>query len=180
MESLEVFSIYVHEDSQVPVIYRDLKPNNILLGEQMDPKISNFRTACLIHADQTSRDGRVVGTYGYMPIEYVKHGHSSIKSDVFSYGVILLEIICGDIVCGFSDDKKEESLLIYVWRKWCDGTTLDMVDEVLPNINNHVKQIKRCIEIGLLCVQEDPRQRPNMSTVVLMLNSDTIDIRGVH
>ncbi|KAK9706525.1 hypothetical protein RND81_07G132200 [Saponaria officinalis] len=117
-----------------------------------------------------------MGTYGYMPIEYVRHGNSSIKSDIFSYGVILLEIITGYVICGFSDEDTEENLLTYTWRNWCEGTTMDIVDEALPSTKNHINQIKRCIKIGLLCAQEDPRQRPNMSTVLLMLNNDTIDI----
>ncbi|KAK9706529.1 hypothetical protein RND81_07G132600 [Saponaria officinalis] len=168
--------LYLHEDSQVRVIHRDIKPSNIILGVHMDPKISNFKTASLIHGTQSRGDNKVMGTYGYMPIEYVRHGNSSIKSDIFSYGVILLEIITGYVICGFSDEDTEENLLTYTWRNWCEGTTMDIVDEALPSTKNHINQIKRCIKIGLLCAQEDPRQRPNMSTVLLMLNNDTIDI----
>ncbi|KAK9706502.1 hypothetical protein RND81_07G130200 [Saponaria officinalis] len=168
--------LYLHEDSQVRVIHRDLKPSNILLDVQMNPKISNFKTARLIHGGQTEGDTRVVGTYGYMPLEYVQQGYSSIKSDIFSYGVILLEIVTGYMISGFSDGNAEENLLTYTWRKWCDNTTLDMVDKALDDIERHEKEIKRCIKIGLLCVQEDQRHRPTMSNVVLMLNSDTVDV----
>ncbi|KAK9706527.1 hypothetical protein RND81_07G132400 [Saponaria officinalis] len=168
--------LYLHEDSQVRVIHRDLKPSNILLDEQMNPKISNFKTARLIHGGQTEEDTRVVGTYGYMPLEYVQQGYSSIKSDIFSYGVILLEIVTGYMVSGFSDGDAEENLLTYAWRKWCDDTTLDIVDEALDDVERHEKEIKRYIKIGLLCVQEDQRHRPTMSNVVLMLNSDTVDV----
>ncbi|XP_074270066.1 cysteine-rich receptor-like protein kinase 7 isoform X2 [Silene latifolia] len=168
--------LYLHEDSQVRVIHRDLKPSNILLDVQMDPKISNFRTASLVRADQTKADSRVAGTYGYMPVEYVQHGHSSTKSDIFSFGVILLEIISGYIISRFSDGENEENLLTYAWRNWNDGSVLDVVDQTLSDIERHVNQIQRCIKIALLCVEEDPRHRPSMSTVVFMLNSDTVDI----
>ncbi|KAH9614773.1 hypothetical protein KSS87_003657 [Heliosperma pusillum] len=113
--------LYLHEDSQVRVIYRDLKPSNILLGDQMDSKISNFRTASLNRADQTRPDTReVVGTYGYMPTEYVRDGYFSIKSDIFSYGVMVLEIITGHLINGFSNGEKEESLLtcVSLFFKW--------------------------------------------------------------
>ncbi|KAK9706505.1 hypothetical protein RND81_07G130500 [Saponaria officinalis] len=168
--------LYLHEDSQVRVIHRDLKPSNILLDEQMNPKISNFKTARLIHGGQNEEDTRVVGTYGYMPLEYVQQGYSSIKSDIFSYGVILLEVVTGYMISGFSDGDAEENLLTYALKKWCDDTTLDMVDEALDDVERHEKEIKRCIKIGLLCVQEDQRHRPTMSNVVLMLNSDTVDV----
>ncbi|KAK9706494.1 hypothetical protein RND81_07G129600 [Saponaria officinalis] len=168
--------LYLHEDSQVRVIHRDLKPSNILLDVQMNPKISNFKTARLIHGGQTEGDTRVVGTYGYMPLEYVQQGYSSIKSDIFSYGVILLEVVTRYMISGISNGDAEKNLLTYAWRKWCDDTILDMVDEALDDIERHEKQIKICIKIGLLCVQEDQRHRPTMSNVVLMLNSDTLDV----
>ncbi|KAL9243537.1 hypothetical protein vseg_017412 [Gypsophila vaccaria] len=169
--------LYLHEDSQVRVIHRDLKPSNIFLDTQMNPKISNFKTASLIQGAQTtSEDTKVVGTYGYMPLEYVRHGHSSIMSDIFSYGVILLEIITGYTISGFSNEDTEESLLTYAWGKWSNNTTLEIVDDALQDVERHVEQIKRCIKISLLCVQEDRRHRPMMSTVGLMLNSDTVDV----
>uniref|UniRef100_A0A803LKV9 non-specific serine/threonine protein kinase n=1 Tax=Chenopodium quinoa TaxID=63459 RepID=A0A803LKV9_CHEQI len=167
--------LYLHEDSQVTVIHRDLKPSNILLDLAMNPKISNFSKASVVHADQTRGDSTtVLGTYGYMPPEYVKLGHFSVKSDVFSFGVLLLEIISGKLISEFSDGGRGESLPSFAWRKWVEGKAVEAVDQSLPQLQREMTQILKCIKIALLCVQENPTSRPNMSTVVFMLNSNIV------
>ncbi|KAI4371677.1 hypothetical protein MLD38_010004 [Melastoma candidum] len=164
--------LYLHKESSLRIIHRDLKVSNILLDDKMNPKISDFGLAKMFEGTQDLvNTRRIVGTLGYMSPEYAMGGAFSEKSDVYSFGVLVMEIVSGrknNDICLLEDCV---NLLSYAWELWCQGRGLDLVDDQLCKFST--AEAMRCIQVSLLCVQDQATDRPDMATVVFMLSGES-------
>ncbi|RLN34154.1 putative receptor-like protein kinase [Panicum miliaceum] len=164
---------YLHKQCGLHIIHRDLKPSNILLDSDMTPKISYFGLSKILNpgVDEVLEEN-VFGTPGFVAPEYREKGLFSMKSDVYSFGALLLQIISGKRFCPLSSGPRDYGPLnTWVGDLWNRGRLIEFVDPLLQG-ESRPAEIMRCIQIALLCVEENREDRPTMWDVILMLSCE--------
>ncbi|KAG9133255.1 hypothetical protein Leryth_020748 [Lithospermum erythrorhizon] len=159
---------YLHEEVRPYIVHRDIKASNILLDKDLTPKISDFGLAKLIPHDMTHVSTRVAGTIGYLAPEYAIRGQLTRKADVYSFGVLLIEIVSGRCNTNTRLPVEEQYLLERTWHLHERKELVGLVDTSL-NGNFDVEEACKFLKIGLLCTQDYPKLRPSMSTIAKML-----------
>ncbi|KAH9672886.1 protein kinase domain-containing protein [Citrus sinensis] len=161
---------FLHEEADPPIVHRDIKASNVLLDGNFHPKIGDFGLAKLFPDNVTHVSTRVAGTMGYLAPEYALLGQLTKKADVYSFGVLLLEIISGrsSSKAAFGDDML--ILVEWTWKLREEGRLLEIVDPELTQFPE--KEVMRFIKVGLFCTQAGAHYRPTMKQVVEMLSKD--------
>lgn len=163
---------FLHEEVRPHIVHRDIKASNILLDRDLNPKISDFGLAKLIPASMTHVSTRVAGTMGYLAPEYAVRGRLTRKADIYSFGILVLEIVSGRSNTNKRLPYEEQYLLERMWRCYEQGDLIQMVDASMGG-EFDVDEACKFLKIGLLCTQEMPKDRPSMSEVVKMLTGET-------
>ncbi|KAH7528141.1 hypothetical protein FEM48_Zijuj05G0040200 [Ziziphus jujuba var. spinosa] len=161
---------YLHEESRLRIVHRDVKSSNILLDSNLVPKISDFGLAKLYDDKKTHISTRVAGTIGYLAPEYAMRGHLTEKTDVFAFGVVALEVVSGRPNSDPNLEEEQIYLLEWAWNLYEEKLERQLVDSKLSEFDE--EEVKRLIGVALLCTQTSPSLRPSMSRVVAMLQGD--------
>ncbi|KAI3467556.1 hypothetical protein Pfo_024219 [Paulownia fortunei] len=165
--------VYLHENTKTRIIHRDIKASNILLDSRLRAKIADFGLARSFQEDKSHISTAIAGTLGYMAPEYLAHGQLTEKADVYSFGVLLLEIVTGRQNNRSKTSEYTDSLVTIAWKHFQQRTVDELFDPNLMLHNDHNINIEnemlRVVHVGLLCTQEISSLRPSMSKAVQML-----------
>ncbi|XP_038979813.1 L-type lectin-domain containing receptor kinase IV.2-like [Phoenix dactylifera] len=162
--------LYLHEEWEQIVLHRDIKASNVLLDSEMNGKLGDFGLSRLYDHDSDPQITRVVGTFGYIAPELTKTGRATTSTDVFAFGVFVLEVICGRRPI-MQQESLDLHLVDWVWRSWRNGVILEVPDARLGG-DYHLGELEMILKMGLLCSHPVPAARPTMRQVMQFLDGD--------
>ncbi|KAJ4840851.1 hypothetical protein Tsubulata_027785 [Turnera subulata] len=167
---------YLHEGLEPKVVHRDIKSSNILLDKQWNPKVSDFGLAKLLGSERSYVTTRVMGTFGYVAPEYASTGMLNERSDVYSFGILLMEIISGRSPVDYSRPPGEVNLVEWLKTMVTNRNAEGVLDPRLPE-KPSPRALKRALLVALRCVDPNAQKRPKMGHVIHMLEADEFTLR---
>ncbi|KAL0918061.1 hypothetical protein M5K25_010049 [Dendrobium thyrsiflorum] len=171
--------LYLHEEWESVVIHRDIKASNVLLDADFNGRLGDFGLAKLHEHGANPSTTRVVGTLGYLAPELTRTGKATGSSDVFAFGALVLEVVCGRRPIEPKASPEELILVDWVWEKWSEKQWRDVVDPLLDG-GYEMEEVEVAIKVGLLCSQPIPAARPTMREVARYLDgADTTEVPNV-
>ncbi|KAF2302940.1 hypothetical protein GH714_011480 [Hevea brasiliensis] len=163
---------FLHEESALRIVHRDIKTTNVLLDKDLNAKISDFGLAKLCEEENTHISTRIAGTVGYMAPEYALWGYLTEKADVYSFGVVALEIVSGRNNANYRPKNEAVCLLDWAFILQQKGNLMEIVDPRLESEFN-IEEAERMIKVALLCTNASSMLRPTMSAALSMLEGET-------
>lgn len=163
--------LYLHQECETQIIHCDIKPQNILMDDKWCAKISDFGLAKLLKQDQTNTNTGIRGTKGYVAPEWHQKQAITVKADVYSFGIVLLEIVCCRRSVDWNLCEDEAILEDWVYKCYKEGA----VGSLVGNESVDRRKLERMVMIGIWCIQYEAALRPNMNKIVLMLEG-TVEI----
>nr|XP_025664328.1 L-type lectin-domain containing receptor kinase VII.1-like [Arachis hypogaea] len=161
--------LYLHEGWEEQVLHRDIKASNVLLDKDMNGKLGDFGLARMNSHGQVASTTKLVGTVGYMAPEVIKTGQASTRTDVYMFGILILEVMCGRRPM----DEGKPPLVEFVWGLMVKGELMNALDERLSAKGDfNLQQVEKVLQLGLLCAYPEPKSRPNMRQVVSILEGN--------
>lgn len=167
---------YLHQECEQRVVHRDIKSGNILLDGNFNPRLGDFGLAKLMDHDKSPVSTLTAGTMGYLAPEYLQYGKATDKTDVFSYGVVVLEVACGRRPIE-KEGQEMVNLVDYVWGLHSQGKIIEAADTRLKkNGGFQEEEMKKLLLLGLSCANPDSEQRPSMRRVLQILNNEAVPL----
>ncbi|XP_016191836.1 L-type lectin-domain containing receptor kinase VII.1-like [Arachis ipaensis] len=161
--------LYLHEGWEEQVLHRDIKASNVLLDKDMNGKLGDFGLARMHSHRQVASTTKLVGTVGYMAPEVIKTGQASTRTDVYMFGILILEVMCGRRPM----EEGKPPLVEFVWGPMVKGELMNALDERLSAKGDfNLQQVEKVLQLGLLCAYPEPKSRPNMRQVVSILEGN--------
>ncbi|XP_013632936.1 PREDICTED: putative L-type lectin-domain containing receptor kinase V.6 [Brassica oleracea var. oleracea] len=162
--------LYLHQEWVQIIIHRDIKPANILIDHEMNARLGDFGLAKLYDQGIDPQTSKVAGTFGYIAPEFLRTGRATTSTDVYAFGLVILEVVCGRRLIERRQAKNEEVLVDWILELWENGKIFDAVEESIVQVEQNRGEIELVLKLGVLCSHQAESIRPDMSTVMGLLN----------